>query len=184
MIYVTVLIISPHRKMLQLQTRRQAHLPLADVEEVVAGRLARPINRGEGRRPVVMEHACVRKVGAAPRHFDLCTGPCARAAPARPTRRTSPRPRPRSSPARNERFAPMARRRRGDLMSARRATIFLTCELERLTMSEGFRVANVSESKFIGKLVVGWLARRVMFRRSIICLERPGIGETPRLPRF
>ena len=143
-IYVTVLITSAHRKLLQFETRRQAHLPLADVEEVVAGRLAGPIRRGEGRRPVVMEHACVRKVGAAPRHFDLCTGPCARAAPVRPTRRTSPRPRPRSSPARNERFAPMARRRRGDLMSARRATIFLTCEFERLTMSDGLRAARIS----------------------------------------
>ena len=144
MIYVTVLITSTHRKMLQLQTRRQAHLPFTNVEEVVAGRLAGPIYWGEGRRPVVMEHACVRKVGAAPRHFDLCTGPCARAAPARPTRRTSPRPRPRSSPARNERFAPMARRRRGDLMSARGATIFLTWLFERLTMSDGFLLDKIS----------------------------------------
>ena len=60
-IYVTVLITSTHRELLQFQTRRQAHLPLADVEEVVAGRLARAVDWGEGRRPVVMEHACVRK---------------------------------------------------------------------------------------------------------------------------
>ena len=54
--YVTVLITSTHRKMLQLQTRRQAHLPLADVEEVVAGRLARFIGGREGRRAIVVKH--------------------------------------------------------------------------------------------------------------------------------
>ena len=43
MIYVTALITRTHRELLELQTRRQAHLPLADVEEVVAGRLARAI---------------------------------------------------------------------------------------------------------------------------------------------
>ena len=53
--YVTVLITRTHRELLQLQTRRQAHLPLADVEEVVAGRLARPVDRGERMRAVVVE---------------------------------------------------------------------------------------------------------------------------------
>ena len=38
----------------------------------------------------------------------------------------------------------MARRRRGDLMSARGATIFLTWLFERLTMSDGLRVARIS----------------------------------------
>ena len=67
MIYVTVLLTSTtHRELLQFQTRRQAHLPLTDVEEVVAGRLARPVRWREGRRPVVVEHACVRKVGVTP----------------------------------------------------------------------------------------------------------------------
>ena len=55
-IYVTVLITSTHRELLQFQTRRQAHLPLADVEEVVAGRLAGPVDWREGRRPIVVEH--------------------------------------------------------------------------------------------------------------------------------
>ena len=61
MIYGTGLITSTHRELLQFQTRRQAHLPLADVEEVVAGRLAGPIRRGEGRRAIIMKHAPERR---------------------------------------------------------------------------------------------------------------------------
>ena len=55
--YVTVLITSTHRKMLQFQTRRQAHLPLADVEEVVARLLPRAVDWGERMGAVVVEHA-------------------------------------------------------------------------------------------------------------------------------
>ena len=59
--YVTVLITSTHRKMLQFQTRRQAHLPLADVEEVVARLLPRAIDWGERMSAIVVEHAPERR---------------------------------------------------------------------------------------------------------------------------
>ena len=47
--------------MLQLQTRRQAHLPLADVEEVVARLLPCAVDGGERMRAVVVEHAPQRR---------------------------------------------------------------------------------------------------------------------------
>ena len=47
--------------MLQLQTRRQAHLPLADVEEVVARLLPRAVDWGERMSAVVVEHAPQRR---------------------------------------------------------------------------------------------------------------------------
>ena len=70
---------------IEVRSRRQAHLPRGVARSCVPTR--------EGRRPVVVEHACVRKVGA--RRDYLCTGPC-ETAWARPTRRTGPRPRPRA----------------------------------------------------------------------------------------
>ena len=47
--------------MLQFQTRRQAHLPLADVEEVVARRLAGPVDRRERMSAIIMKHPPERR---------------------------------------------------------------------------------------------------------------------------
>ena len=47
--------------MLQFETRRQAHLPLADVEEVVARLLPRAIDWGERMSAIVVEHAPERR---------------------------------------------------------------------------------------------------------------------------
>ena len=47
--------------MLQLQTRRQAHLPLADVEEVVARLLPGAIDWGERMSAIIMKHLPQRR---------------------------------------------------------------------------------------------------------------------------